>query len=297
MKSIVVVGSLNMDLVVQVQEFPKPGETMLATSFAQNHGGKGGNQAVAAGRAGGNVTLLAAVGDDDFGTELTSNLKKEGIETQYLLQQKGLSSGLAMIQVDRRGQNTIVVNPGANAALQPDQLLSAQSILSGAGILLVSLEIPMQTVEWVLEMSGPETITILNPAPAFPFSAKLINRLDWITPNETETEILTGIIPFDLESMKLATTHFHHLGVKNVIITLGETGAFVSTQKEQFLVPAPKIKAVDTTAAGDVFNGCFASALAEGMAPKDASRFAVQAASLSVTRQGAQQSAPYRNEI
>jgi ribokinase len=298
MSKILVIGSSNTDMVIKTEKLPAPGETILGGTFLMNPGGKGANQAVAAARLGGKVTFIAKRGNDLFGNQMTGLLKKEGIETKYIVKDPDLPSGIALITVDSEGENNIVVAPGSNSSLVaediPAELLSSAKFK----ILLLQLEVPLMTVEYAALTASEYGIkVILNPAPATKLHDYLLRHIWLITPDETEAEIITGIKVKDESSADNAARYFQKKGVKNVIITMGAAGAFVKTDSFTEMIPGIKVNAIDTTAAGDVFNGALAVAIAEGKELKKAVQFANKAAAISVTRLGAQASAPYRNEI
>jgi ribokinase len=296
--SIVVVGSTNTDMVIMSEHLPAPGETILGGSFFMNPGGKGANQAVAAQRSGGDVTFIAKTGNDIFGERSAQLFKKEGINTDFLLTDPVNPSGVALITIDKNAENTIVVASGANASLYPADLEPATGAIKNAAIILMQLEIPLETVLYAAEMAASSGAkVILNPAPACPLPDALFQHVSIITPNETEAEMLSGIRITDMESAKIAAMVIRSKGVGTAIITLGAKGAFISNADMDLLIPSPVVNAVDTTAAGDVFNGALAVALAEGWALTDAVNFGCRAAAISVTRLGAQAAAPYRHEI
>lgn len=298
MHSIVVVGSSNTDMVIKTAHFPAPGETILGGQFFMFPGGKGANQAVAAARLNGNVIFIARVGGDIFGQQAIEQFKKEGIDTTWIKTDAGHASGVALITVDDKGENTIVVAQGSNATLSPDDVEVARNGITQASIFLAQLETPIETVMHVARLSkalGKKMI--LNPAPARKLPDELFQYLYLITPNETEAELITGIAIKDLDSVKLAAENLRSRGVQNVIITLGPEGSFILTARGATHIKAPVVNAIDTTAAGDVFNGALAVAMSEGKALEDAVGFANHAAAMSVTRMGAQSSAPYRNEL
>lgn len=263
-----------------------------------NPGGKGANQAVAAARLGGRVTFIARVGADLFGSQALQQFEKENIDTRFVTQDPEYPSGVALIGVDRHGENTIIVAPGSNRQLNVKDVANAFESIAEKSIILIQLEIPQETVEFAI-LSGKKKNcdVLLNPAPVQPVDGSALRNLSIITPNETEAEMLTGIRITDLKTAEQAARQLHQAGVPNVIITLGSKGAFVSTGSNGKLVAAPKVTAVDTTAGGDCFNGALAVAMAEGMKIEEAVGFACQAASLSVTRMGAQSSMPYRKEV
>lgn len=295
--SIFVIGSANTDMVVKAATLPLPGETVLGGQFFMNAGGKGANQAVAAARMGANVTFVAKVGDDIFGIQTIEGLQREKINTQYIFKDKIAPSGTALINVNEEGENCIVVAPGANANLLPKDIENI-SDLAAATILLTQLETPIETIAYLaaLATSNNQKL-VLNPAPAQLLAADILETLFLITPNETEASILTGIKVIDEITAQQAAAILLAKGVQNVIITMGSKGAFFKNNETQFMVPAPEVKAVDTTAAGDTFNGAIVAAIAEGQTWENAIAMAVKAASISVTRLGAQASVPYRNEI
>ncbi len=294
---IVVIGSANTDMVVKAKTLPLPGETILGGQFFMNAGGKGANQAVAAARMGGQVILVAKVGDDIFGKQTIEGLQKENINTDFVFIDALAPSGTALINVNEEGENCIVVAPGANANLLPADLQQV-NIISTAEIILMQLEVPMQTIEQVAKNAKlSHQKVIINPAPAQLLSDELLKGLYLITPNETEASMLTGIAVVDEKTASKAADQFLKKGVQNVIITLGKQGAYFQNSTEHILVPAPLVHALDTTAAGDTFSGAITVALTENKSWEQAIQFAVKAASISVTRLGAQASVPYRNEI
>jgi ribokinase len=275
-----------------------PGETILGGNFFMNGGGKGANQAIAAARLGGNVSFIARIGDDIFGRQALDSFRQEGINTSYLAIDPINPSGIALITVDNNGENTIVVAQGANAGLAPSDLLPAKELLRTAAVALVQLEIPLDTVEWVSGFRKENNqIVILNPAPACTLSDALLKKITIITPNETEASILTGIEVHDNASATMAARRLREMGIAKVIITMGAEGALLLDKSEPEFIQAPRVKAIDSTAAGDVFNGALALAIAEGLSLPESVRFGCAAASLSVTRMGAQASAPFRHEI
>ena len=294
---IIVIGSANTDMVVKSKELPLPGETILGGTFFMNAGGKGANQAVAAARLGADVILVAKVGNDIFGTATINGLQKENINTAYVFVDAKEPSGTALIMVNDEGENCIVVAPGANAQLLPADIELVKEF-STAAIILMQLEIPMPTIAAATKIAKTnQQKIIINPAPAQQLSDDILNGLFLITPNETEAALLTGIKVDNEFAASQAADIFLNKGVQNVIITLGKQGAYFQNKEQKFTVPAPVVKAMDTTAAGDTFSGAIAVALTENMEWEKAIQFAVQAASISVTRMGAQASVPYRNEL
>jgi ribokinase len=297
-KKIIIVGSTNMDMVVKTSHIPAHGETVLGGSFFMNPGGKGANQAVAVARLGGEAIFISKMGNDVFGKQSFQLFEEEGIDTKYILSDDELPSGVALITVDEAGENSIVVAPGANAALMPLDLDGALAEISEAGVVLIQLEIPLTTVHYLVQHASAKGVkVILNPAPAAVLSQELLSHVDIITPNRTEASMLSGVEVTDMESAQEAALAIQQMGVKDVVITMGPLGALV-LQGEQFnIVPSQKVETVDTTAAGDVFNGALAVYLAEGKELVEAVKFSCEAAAVSVTRLGAQSSIPYRNEL
>ncbi|HTN38402.1 MAG TPA: ribokinase [Arachidicoccus sp.] len=297
-KKIIVIGSTNMDMVVKTNHIPIPGETVLAGSFFMNPGGKGANQAVAVARLGGEVAFMSKVGNDVFGKQSSQLLDDEGINTFYMLSDEQLPSGVALITVDKVGENSIVVASGANANFLPVDLEDVMEEIGKAGIVLMQLEIPLETVHFVAKYASSKGIkVILNPAPANILSLELLGYLDLITPNQHEAEMIAGIQVEDVEGAQQAAKIIYEMGVNRVIVTLGALGAVVCDEGEIYAVAAKKVEAIDTTAAGDVFNGALAVALAEAKTLQEAVQFACDAAAISVMRLGAQSSIPYRHEV
>jgi ribokinase len=296
--SLLVVGSTNTDMVVKAPHLPAPGETIIGGDLFMNPGGKGANQAVAAKRLGGDVVFITKVGNDLFGQQSLRLFKEEGINTDYIIADPAHPSGVALITVDKKGENCIVVASGANAHLQSDDLQNAVPVLQSAAIVLMQLEIPVETVAFVTKTARANgAIVILNPAPACELPDDLFKNISIITPNEKEAEMLSGIPITDQTSVEAAADRIRAKGVETVIITLGSRGAFVCSGNTKEIIAAPEVVPIDTTAAGDVFSGALAVALAENVALKEAVSFACHAAALSVTQLGAQASAPYRSEV
>ncbi|NEW83840.1 MAG: ribokinase [Mariniphaga sp.] len=295
---IAVIGSSNTDMVIKTSKLPIPGETILGGKFFMNPGGKGANQAVAAARLGGKVSFIAKTGDDVFGKQARQIFENENINTDYLVTDPGHPSGVALITVDAKGENCIVVAPGSNGYLSQGDVDLAREEILRSDIVLMQLEIPLETVVYAANLAfDAGKKVILNPAPAAQITDELLSKLYLITPNETEAELISGIKVKDTESAILAARNLHERGVKVVIITLGSKGALLYTGEEAKLISSPKVEAVDTTAAGDVFNGAIAVAISEGFDLEKAVEFACKAAAISVTRMGAQSSAPYWKEI
>ncbi|MCF1753118.1 ribokinase [Mariniradius sediminis] len=295
---ILVIGSSNMDLVIQADHFPRPGETLIGGNFSMISGGKGANQAVAAARLGGDVVFLAQVGNDPFGQVNLESYEREGIDTSLIERNPDLPSGVALITVSESGENTIIVAPGANAGMDVDNLKKAADKFAWADVVLLQLEIPLEVVTEAARMAKAQgKKVILNPAPARALPAELLENVDIITPNETEAEFLTGISVSDISSAALAAARINASGIQKVIITLGENGAFLADGNTEEIIPTKRVKAVDTTAAGDTLNGALAVSLGRGESINMAVSFALKAATLSVQRLGAQSSIPYLSEL
>jgi ribokinase len=299
-KGIVVVGSLNLDLVVQVERIPSVGETVLGSGFQTHPGGKGANQAAEIGCLRYPVHMIGRVGSDAFGTALRESLDAVGVDTTAVFVSDS-ASGIAMIVVQARGDNSIVVAPGANSCLTGEDLDANIDLIRNASFVLTQLEIPISTLEHLSRICEREQVPLmLDPAPASPLSAKILHRLAWITPNEPEAQYLTGTVgtPDSEPELRQLAEKLLEMGPKNVLLKLGEIGAYVATQDGiRAAIPAYPVEAVDTTAAGDAFNGAFAVALALGAGALDAAQFATAAAAISVTRHGAAPSMPTRDEV
>ncbi len=297
---IVVIGSSNTDMVIKSDRLPKPGETILGGEFMMAHGGKGANQAVAASRLGGDVTFICRIGSDIFGSQAKDMFSEQGIDTRYVVIDEQNKSGVALINVDGGGENCIVVASGANAALSLDDIEGAKSSICEAGIVLLQLETPLESVAYAAKMAKESGVkVILNPAPApsAPLDDSLLANVDLLIPNTTEAELITGESITDLESAKVAILKIHQKGVKSIIITMGSKGALAYHDGEFIEVPAFKVDAIDTTAAGDTFCGALCVALSENKGLEEAIIFASKASSISVTRMGAQPSIPLREEV
>jgi ribokinase len=298
MSRIIVIGSSNTDMVIKSKTLPVPGETILGGTFLMNPGGKGANQAVAAARLGGNVTFVTKTGNDMFGVEALHIFDNEGIDIRYIIKDAINPSGVALINVDENGENCIVVAPGSNGSLSAYDIKDGVFETGPSDMFLMQLEIPVGTVEFVARKAVSNgNRVILNPAPARQLSDDLLSCLYLITPNETEAELLTGIIVHDVMTAEKAASKLRNKGVQNVVITMGASGAYLLSGAISKMIPVIPVKAIDTTAAGDVFNGALAVAISEGKDIEDAVIYANKAAAISVTRMGAQASAPYRKEI
>lgn len=295
---LVVVGSSNTDLVIRLDRLPRPGETRLGGEFSLAAGGKGANQAVAAARAGARVALVARVGRDLFGDRALAGFRRAGLQVKYVRRDPRAPSGVALIFVARNGENCIAVAGGANARLSPADVHRARPAIARAAAVLLQLESPLETVTAAATLAAHAGgQVILNPAPARDLPDTLLRRVTLLTPNETEAEALTGMRVRDERSARRAAERLLARGVGTVVITLGARGAYVAGGDLRQRVPGFRVRAVDTVAAGDVFNGALAVALAEGRPLLEAVRFANAAAAISVTRPGAQPSAPRREEI
>ena len=296
---VVIVGSLNMDLVTRAPRLPRAGETLAGQSFVTVPGGKGANQAVAAARLGASVAMIGCVGDDAYGEQLRTALLAEGIDCQAVTRVTGESTGVALIVVDDNSQNAIVIVAGGNGHVTASVVDSFDALLSGADVIICQLEVPLDTVGHVLKRGHELGKTvILNPAPASgPLPAEWFAWIDYLIPNESEATALTGLPVDSTASADAAASALLKAGVSKVIVTLGEQGALFASASRSEHFPAPKVQPVDTTAAGDTFVGGFAAALADGKSESDAIRFGQVAAALSVTRSGAQPSIPTLAEV
>ena len=296
--NITVIGSSNTDMIIKVPRIPKPGETVLGGKFSTAPGGKGANQAVAAARSGGNVTFVARVGDDIFGEQALKGFKDDGINTDFIIKDKDAPSGIAEIFVSEDGENSIAVASGANLNLSVYDVITAKEVILSSDILLMQLEIPLKTVQYAAKLAFDYGIrVILNPAPGQPLPIEILKTISILTPNEAEAAMLTGIRVEDEGAAEDAGKILMSKGVNKVIITIGKKGALILDSSGSELVGGFKVHAVDTTAAGDIFNGALAVALAEKKNIWEAVKFGNAAAALSVTKLGAQPSAPKRKDI
>jgi ribokinase len=295
-KPVVVVGSINIDLVANAERIPGEVETVQGSGFQTHHGGKGANQAVAAARLGYPVRMIGRVGDDAFGGQLLDGLRSAGVDVAGVSTSPG-SSGVAVIVVSERGENCIVIVPGANALLTPKDLDDNIEILRSAGILLTQLEIPMETVEHLATICAREGLPLmLDPAPAKELSAELLKAVAWFTPNETEAAFFLGNAS-DREEPSAVAGSLLERGAQGVVLKLGSRGAYLSKDGIAGRIESHAVKAMDTTAAGDCFNGAFAVGLSTGLGPIESAGFAAAAAAISVTRAGAQPSMPTMAEV
>jgi ribokinase len=290
---IVVVGSINMDLVVRAPRIPSPGETILGSYFRTFPGGKGANQAVAAARLGGHVKMVGRVGNDSFGSTLLAAMQADGIDTTYVQQTEGVSTGVALITVSDEGQNNIVVVPGANSSLTPEDIRAAATVFDGAEAVVVQLEIPMDTVKEAVHLAcGHGVQVILNPAPAQPLDESLLAEVDYLIPNEVELLQITG-----MQSIAQAAASIKSMGFCSLIVTLGKEGVLVMHNSLSWRILPHEVEVVDSTAAGDAFVGAFAVRLTEGKTAQDAAAWGNAAGALAVTRAGAQPSLPTRVDL
>ncbi|MCG2787216.1 MAG: ribokinase [Anaerolineae bacterium] len=297
---IVVVGSLNMDLVVRLPQIPRPGETLLGGVFKTFPGGKGANQAVAAARLGAEVALIGCVGDDSFGQSLRATLACENIDTNHVLVRPGGATGVALIQVDAKGQNSIAVASGANFSLTSGDVEKAMQAIGDFDVLVMPLETPLETIYTAAQIASQKRIRVLlNPAPAQVLETNLLELVDVLLPNEHEVALMTDIPLQSATDTRRAAEKLLLMGAKNLLVTLGNQGArlFDGKTHQETFIPAYPVQAVDTTAAGDCFVGALAVGLSEGKTLLAAAEFASAAAALSVTRAGAQPSLPDRNQV
>lgn len=297
MKKLTVLGSINADHVISVPYFAKPGETLTGHSYHIAYGGKGANQAVAAARLGAKVSFIGCIGNDDIGRAMKTAFVQDGIDVGAIKTIDNQMTGIAMIQVAESGENSIVISAGANGHLDESVVAETQSAISEADCLLMQLETPLPAIIQAAQIAKQHgTKVVLNPAPARALPDELLGLLDMITPNETEAEILTGVKVVDEATASQAAEVFHQKGIETVLITLGSKGVFVSENGLGNIVAGFRVQAVDTTAAGDTFNGALVTAMLEDKPFAEAIRFAHAAAAISVTRKGAQPSIPSRQE-
>lgn len=297
-KKIVVIGSSNVDFIMKMERLPQIGETVPAGLFMQTFGGKGANQAVGAARAGGDVWLVNCVGDDPFGSLLIENLRQSGVHVEHVRLEKGVASGAALIMVGGAGENYISIAPGANFHLTPSMLAALEPLLREAGMVLMQYEIPPEMLYASIDKAYSMGIPVMfNLAPARLFEPAYLPKIKYLVVNETEAQSLCGFPVDTPRKVEYAASTLIAKGVETVVITLGAQGAYLASKDLQKAIPAFHVEAVDTTAAGDIFCGALAVAIVEGNSLVDAARFASAASAISVTRIGAQPSAPSRDEI
>lgn len=295
---VTVVGSLNIDFVINAPVIPRPGETVLGNKFQQIPGGKGGNQAAAVARLGSKVTMIGAVGKDELGEKLIRSLKKDGVKTDYIFIKEGIPTGIASIVVEKSGNNAITVVSGANNALAIEDVERYHFVIEQSDVLLVQLETPLLTIKKALMIARRAgCLTILNPAPAVKLDSEILNNTDILTPNEIELEILSGCPANSMEEIEMAGNSLLKQGVRQLIVTLGSQGCVSISKDGMIHYPTRKVAVVDTTAAGDCFNGALAVAFSEGKNMEEAILFAISASTLSVTKSGAQTSLPNRKAV
>ncbi|MBN1266973.1 MAG: ribokinase [Anaerolineales bacterium] len=295
---LLVIGSLNMDLVAYTDRLPEAGESVLGKDFQTFPGGKGANQAVAAARLGAEVSMLGCVGNDAFGTSLIQNLADNGVKTEHILRESETPTGTAVITVDAQGQNTLVVIPGSNYRLLPADIEAQRQLIEEADILLLQLEIPLTSVQRAVEIAGDAgTSVILNPAPACDLPDRILQLVDVFIPNETEAKWFSGGPLEHPDDLSAAAARLRERGVKRVLITRGKNGAFYQNDSGEWTIPAFTVTAVDATAAGDAFIGAYAASLAQGFSLQEALRWSTAAGALAVSRKGAQSSLPSKEEL
>lgn len=297
MKNICVIGSLNMDLVVNVDTMPKPGQTIIGSNFKEVPGGKGANQAVAMARLNGNVSMIGKVGEDGFGQTLINSLKNDKVDTTYIQTAKG-ATGVALITVDKNAQNSIVVSPGANFEVKEDDIDNNIEAIKNSDIVVLQLETPLNTIKYALNKAKElNKYTILNPAPAVKLDDEIIKNVDLLTPNETELEIISGVSIETEEDIQKAAQIMIEKGVKELIVTLGSKGSLYINKEKSMFKKAYKVEAVDTTAAGDSYTGALAVALSNDKTIEEAMDFASKVGALSVLKEGAQSSLPTLEDV
>lgn len=293
-----VVGSLNKDIVVKVDEIPKSGQTVMGEGLKSFFGGKGANQAVTIGRLNGDVSMIGKVGNDQNGKDITKNLKDDGVNVEHIRVQDGISTGIALVAVNKSADNAIIIAPEANGKLNTNDIERNIKAIEEAEIILLQLEIPLEVVSYVIE-KGYEMgkYIILNPAPAMNLSQYIYEKVNLITPNKSELELISGISINEKSDIQKAVNKLLNKGVREIIVTLGENGAMYFSEDKKLEFSPQKVKPVDTTGAGDCFNGAVAFGLANGYSIEDAIKLAIKASAISVTREGAQSSFPKMDEL
>lgn len=295
---IIVIGSLNLDLVVNTRKIPRPGETVMGKDFKQISGGKGGNQADAAAKLGGEVTMIGAIGNDEMGKILKNSLKNDGVNVENVITKPDEPTGIAVIIVEDSGDNSITVAPGANYMLNSKDIENVENVIKKGKVVLIQLENKIDTVKTSLKI-GRESgaVTILNPAPAVELDEEILKYVDIITPNETELEILTGVKTDSLENVEKAGKLLLQRGIKEIVVTLGEKGCMWINSNIVKHYPAYMVKAIDTTGAGDSFNGALAVSIDNGGDMETSILYAMKVGAMTVTKEGAQTSLPLKEEV
>ena len=297
-RKITVVGSTNIDMVMQVAHLPQLGETVTDATYAQVFGGKGANQAVAAARTGGDVSFVTHLGNDIYVDSIIQNFNEDGIDLSRLYRTDEINSGMALIMFDKSGNNYLSVSPGSNYHLTPDKIDECEALIAESAIVVLQMEIPIESNVRVMELAKKHGVKVmLNLAPARAFDRAWLPYLDYLVVNEVEATMASGVEVYSIESARRASEELLDMGCRGIVVTMGSLGAIYVTREEEIFSPAIKVKAVDTTSAGDTFCGALAVGLTEGMGASEAMRFASVAAGISTTRIGAQPSIPSRGEV
>lgn len=296
--NIIVIGSSNVDLIMKMERLPERGETITDADFVQTYGGKGANQAVGAARAGGQVVFVNCVGDDAYTPPMLQNFRNDGIDTRYVFGEAGIASGYALVMIGEAGSNYLSVAPGANYRLTPAKIDQAHGVFEAAAMIVMQYEIPAETIRYVMDLAAARAVPVLwNFAPARRFDFTYLKKVNWLVVNETEAAFLTDQSVHSVADAERAAQRIRDRGVGQVVVTLGERGAYYLGDQASFHTPAFTVDHVDTTAAGDVFCGALAVGLVENRPRREAIRFASAAAALTVTKLGAQPSIPDRQAI